>query len=157
MLSYTVNAWLVYINGLEIPSLGFTVNYGVWAMPTLSLDLVPHYLINRIGNEDRLQVAVFYLDHHWNPGSPTFCLLGEFEVVGFNYTNTAHGRTIRLNAVSHLQILEQLNFYYISSLDDMVTGLSPSTAGDSSTVAVAKPLYPASLFFEGLISTPTEA
>ena len=116
MGSYSVNmlnqaSWLVYINGIEIPVCGLTVDYGVWQTPTLSLKMVPHTILTRIGAEDRLQVAVFYLDHHWNPGNPEFCLLGEFEVVGWSYQNTPSGRYINLSCVSQLQILEQLHFY----------------------------------------------
>ena len=46
MANYTVNmlnqaAWLVYINGLEIPAVSLTVQYGVWTPPTVTLDMVP--------------------------------------------------------------------------------------------------------------------
>jgi len=161
MGSYTVNmplqaAWLVYINGLEIPVSSLSVQYGVWQMPTLSLSMVPHNILARVGAEDRLQVAVFYLDHHWDPGSPTFCLLGEFEVVSWSYNNTPRGRFINLSCVSPLQIFEQLHFFYISSLDDIVTQASPETATDASVATAVKVLYPTSLFMEGLTSPPSE-
>jgi hypothetical protein len=65
MGNYTVNmpkqaGWLVYINGLEIPVLSMAASFGVWQMPTLTVDLVPHPILTRIGAEDRLQVAVFF-------------------------------------------------------------------------------------------------
>ena len=67
MANYTVNqlnqaAWLVYINGLEIPVSSMTIQFGVWQVPTATLNMVPHQLLSRIGAEDRLQVAIFYLD-----------------------------------------------------------------------------------------------
>jgi len=158
MGDYTVNefkqaAFLVYINGLEIPIISAVAQYGIWTMPTLTIDLVPHPMLTRVGSEDRLQVAVFYLDFHWDPENPQFCLLGEFEVVGWGYTNLGDGqRSIQLQCVSHIQIFEQLHFYYISGLEDITTSCGGSIKTDTSTVTQTKVLYPASLFIEGLTS-----
>lgn len=158
MANYSVNklqqaAWLVYINGLEIPVTGAQIRFGVWALPTLTLEMVPHPLLRRIGAEDRLQVAFFYLDTHWDPSNPQFRLMGEFEVVGWGYTTSSRGRTIRLDCISQLQIFEQLKFYYISSLDDIVTASSPAEKTNAQSQQHVKLLYPASLFLEGL-TTP---
>lgn len=160
MANYTVNmlnqaGWLVYINGLEIPVSSLSMRYGVWELPTLTLNMVPHNLLVQIGAEDRLQVAVFYLDQHWESNNPQFCLLGEFEVVGWSYNNTPRGRFISLNCVSQLQIFQQLHFFYISSLDDIVTSSSPVESTNPGSASVVKVLYPASLFREGLTSPQT--
>jgi len=159
MPNYTVNnleqaAWLVYINGLEIPVPRVEIHYGVWQMPTATLQMVPHTMLQRLGAEDRLQVAIFYLDTFWNPDNPEFCLFGEFEVVGWNYNNSSYGRFIQLNCVAQTQILEQLHFYYISSLADIAGAAVPSVASDTSTTTQVKLLYPASLFLEGLTAPP---
>ncbi|RKY26698.1 MAG: hypothetical protein DRP83_03705, partial [Planctomycetota bacterium] len=58
---YTVNmpreaAWIVYINGLEIPVMGVDVTYGVWQIPTAAIRMVPHPMLQRLGAEDRLHV-----------------------------------------------------------------------------------------------------
>jgi hypothetical protein len=158
MPDYTVNslqqaAWLVYINGLEIPVPSWSAQFGVWQMPTLTLDMVPHPILTRIGSEDRLQVALFYLDTHWDPEDPQFCLLGEFEVVGWAYNNIGSGqRTVQLNCVSHVQIFQQLHFYYISSMSDITDISLPQNKTDAQNVSTVKILYPASLFLEGLTS-----
>ncbi len=159
MANYTVNnleqaAWLVYINGLEIPVPKVEIHYGVWQMPTATLQMVPHTMLQRIGAEDRLQVAIFYLDTFWNPDNPEFCLFGEFEVVGWSYNNTTYGRFIQLNCVAQTQILEQLHFYYISSMTDIVGASVGSTKTDTSTTTQVKLKYPASLFLEGLTAPP---
>ena len=158
MGSYTVNmpkqaGWLVYINGLEVPVSSASISFGVWQMPTLSLTMVPHPILTRIGSEDRLQVVVFYLDHHWDPTSPSFRLLGEFEVIGWSYQNTPRARFISLSCISQLQIFEQLHFYYISSLDDIASAAGGEKATDPNIAQSVKVLYPASLFREGL-TTP---
>ncbi len=155
MGSYTVNmpkqaGWLVYLNGLEVPVTGMSVSFGVWQMPTLSLNMVPHPILTRIGAEDRMQVVVFYLDHHWDPKSPTFRLLAEFEVIGWSYQNTPRARSITLSCISQLQIFEQLHFYYISSLDDIVESGGGQGQTDAGVASSVKVLYPASLFREGL-------
>ncbi len=155
MGSYTVNmpkqaGWLVYINGLEIPVMSVSTSFGVWKIPTATIDLVPHPLLNRIGAEDRLQVAVFYLDHHWSPKNPTFRLLAEYEVVGWSYRNTPRARSITLSCVSQLQIFEQLRFYFISSVTDAIAGMGPEKKTSGDVVQAVKILYPASLFREGL-------
>lgn len=157
MVDFTVNklnqaAWLVYINGLEIPASSVEVRFGVWSIPTLTLTLIPHPILQRIGAEDRLQVALFYLDTHWNPSAPTFRLMGEFEVVGWDYTTSSRGRSVQLRCVSHMRIFEQLKFYFISSLQDIVSSASPAVATDGSMSSQVKLYYPASLFLEGLTS-----
>jgi len=158
MGNYTVNmpkqaGWLVYINGLEIPVLSVSASFGVWQMPTLRIEMVPHPILTRIGAEDRLQVVVFYLDHHWDPKNPTFRLLGEYEVAGWSYRNTPRARSIILSCVSQLQIFEQLKFFYISSLNDVASGMGPQGSTASDVATAVKVLYPASLFREGL-TTP---
>jgi hypothetical protein len=160
MTAYTVNqleqaAWLVYINGLEIPVMSMHMSFAVGGIPNLVMDMVPHPLIRELGKEDRLQVVVFYLDTYWHADDPTFCLLGEFEVTGRSYNKTGASRTVQFQCRGHSQILEQLFFFFISSVDDVVQASGETTGGEASTVSVVKPLYPASLFLEGLISPST--
>jgi hypothetical protein len=158
MTEYTVNklhlaAWLVYLNGLEIPCSGVTVQFRLWAPPVVQLRLAPHPLLTRIGAEDRIQVAVFYLDHHYNPGSPEFRLLTEAEITGWGYNSTSGSRFLEFTCVSHLRILEEMRFYYLSTVDSIVSGLQARMALDPSTVTAPKPMYPASLFLHGLTSS----
>lgn len=158
MANYTVNnlneaAWLVYINGLELPVSRVEVQWTIWQMPILTLQMVPHPILTRIGAEDRLQVLVCYLDVHWNPDDPQFCVLGEYEVMGWAYNNTPRGRFIQLNCVSQLQILDQLHFYYMSGVEDVPAGLLNA----NEAVTQPKVFYPASLFYEGLVQPPPEA
>jgi hypothetical protein len=164
MTTYTINelnqaAWLVYINGLEIPVMGVTTKWGVWQMPTAQIQLVPHPMISRIGYEDRLQVVVFYLDTFWFADNPQFCLLGEFEVSGWSYTNTPRGRAIQLECTAQDKIFEQLNFYYLSSITDIAEASNGPQASLGS-FKTTKLLYPSSLFMEGLttaIELPEES
>jgi hypothetical protein len=157
--TYSVNmphqaAWIVYINGIEVPINSVNVEFGVWSIPTAQIRLVPHVLLQRIGHEDRLQVEIYYLDLFFDPDNPKMCLLSEFEVVGWSYQSTSAGRFLQLDCRSPLKILEQLRFYYMSSLADMSKGLSAPTATDAGVMAVPMVAYPYSLFRQGLVPDP---
>jgi len=141
-------AWIVYINGLEIPVMSVDVTFGVWKIPTASIQLIPHPILQRLGAEDRLHVVIFYKDMYYVRTPSKFRLLGEFEVVGWTYRNSPQGRAMQLDCVSPLQIFKQLHCFYMSSVDDIVAGLGPT--GSAEGASQAKPFYPASLFLEGL-------
>jgi hypothetical protein len=147
-------AWIVYVNGIEVPISSVNVEYGVWSIPTAQIRLVPHVLLQRIGHEDRLQVEIYYLDLFFDPARPQMCLMGEFEVIGWSYQNMASGRFIQFDCRAPLKILEQLRFYYMSSLADMSKGLSAPTATDAGVTAVPMVAYPYSLFNQGLVPDP---
>ena len=153
---YTLNTfknahWLVYLNGLEVPVIGVNTSFKVWEFPTASIEMVPHPCLQRLGNEDRIQVAVFFLDVFKDPSDPTFRLLGEFEVTGWSYSNSPYGRSINLNCVSHLQIFAQLFFFYMSSVDDVIVGSGAAFATAAHAGSGAKVYYPSSLFISGLV------
>lgn len=156
---YTVNspheaAWLVYINGLEIPTLGVDVSYGVWQIPTASIKMVPHPMLQRLGAEDRLHVVIFYKDE-FTQGEPSqFRLMGEFEIVGWTYQNSPSGRVLQLDCVNLAQIFTQLHCFYISSMDDIVA--ASALRSDPSSLAQSKVFYPASLFREGLVRVQSD-
>jgi uncharacterized protein YcbK (DUF882 family) len=147
--------WLVYINGLEIPVETVSTSSGIWQPPTATLGLSPHALLRRIGAEDRLQVAIFYLDHHWGD-FPTFRLLGEYEVVGYGYNNTPRGRQMQLQCMGQMAFFQQLNFFYISAVDDMVLALSVAGQTNTAVAYNARVLYPFSIFYDGLLTSTAD-
>jgi hypothetical protein len=154
--NYTLNTfknahWLVYLNGLEVPVISVNTSFGIWKFPTATLEMVPHPCLQRLGNEDRIQVAIFFLDVFKDPNDPTFRLLGEFEVTGWGYSNSAYGRAIQLNCVSHLQIFAQLFFFYMSNVDDIIIGSGAAFATAAHAGSGAKVYYPSSLFISGLV------
>jgi murein DD-endopeptidase MepM/ murein hydrolase activator NlpD len=70
-------SYLVYIGGMEIPSRGFDVSYGVWEIPQASVRLVPDPILHRLGAEDRVPVQCFYLDQ-WQYSPPQYFLTQTF-------------------------------------------------------------------------------
>jgi hypothetical protein len=55
-------AFLVYINGIEVPAKSASLRYGVWQIPELQVEMVADPVLVRLGAEDRVQVVVFYFD-----------------------------------------------------------------------------------------------
>lgn len=151
--AYT-NAWLVYINGLEVPVSSVGVSYGVGTVPEAEIVLVPDAVMQRFGAEDRVSVQVFYLDH-WYGEESEFRLLFDGEIASWGYVNTQRGRSISIVAIDYIQIFTQIFFTFMSNIDDLAAGASAEATGLSiagvQTAGLAA-LFPYSLFAQGLIS-----
>lgn len=141
-------AWLCYINGLEVPIVGWQVEYGVWQIPTATIHLFPERCVERIGAEDRVQVAIFYLDHWAGPHSE-FRLMFDGEVIGWSYQHSHGQRTIALSCQAHIQIFQQLFFFYMTTMDDVVAAGTQENL--SQNLQTAGFFYPYELFHQGLI------
>ena len=148
-------AWLVYLNGIEVPAVSVVTTYGVWQIPECEITLVPDPVMKRFGAEDRVTAQVFYCDYWQNPGKPEFRLMFDGEVVGWSYVNVQGARAISLNCVDYIQIFTQLFFFFMSSIDDMAIGTSGEAIGmGPNTIKTAGygATYPLSLFTHGLTS-----
>lgn len=153
------NAWIVYVNGLEVPVASVSVSYGVWDIPQAEIVMVPDPTIQRLGAEDRVAVQVFYCDHWIRPQKPEFRLLFDGEIIGWSYVNVQRGRSISFTAVDYIQIFTQLFFFFMSSIDDLAVGaLNQSTGVSASSVNTPgfAPLFPYSLFSKGLVQSKAE-
>lgn len=145
-------AWIVYINGIEVPATSASVSYGVWAIPECELTMVPDPILHRLGAEDRVSVQVFYLDY-WQAPGPQFRLMFDGEIVGWNYVNVQTSRALTFSCVDYMQIFTQLFFFFMSSMDDIAVGVSGDTIGITQgqlQMAGYGALYPYSLFSQRL-------
>lgn len=143
-------AWLVYINGVEVPSLGFEVDYGVWQIPSFRVHLVPDIVLQRLGNEDRVPVQIFYLDS-WASDDPTFRLLVDGEIIGWSWSSATGQRSIAFSCLAHIHMFQQLYFFYMTNVDDIVASRDPATVAQGFTTQGL--LYPYGIFHSGLLST----
>ena len=151
------NAWIVYINGLEIPVSSVSVSYGVWQIPQAEIVMIPDATLQRLGAEDRVTVQVFYCDHWLRPEKPEFRLLFDGEIIGWSYVNVQRGRSMSFTAVDYIQVFTQLFFFFMSSVDDLATGALNETIGvtpNGVNTAGLGVLFPYSLFAQGLIPAP---
>lgn len=102
-------AYLVYINGIEIPCEQVSTRWNTGSYPTATLSVLPDPELVGLGKEDRVEVAIFYKDNHYATQmgrSPEFCLLGEFDIIGQVFSNTAFGRRLNFHCVGKTQFLD---------------------------------------------------
>lgn len=146
-------AFIVYINGLEVPAKAASLRYGVWQMPEMQVEMVADPVLVRLGSEDRVQVAVFYYDDCDVGASvkPAFRLFGEGEITGWGYRNTSSGRSIVFTVVNQIAVFTQLFVQFMTTLDDMIA--HQTHPGDVSGYANASSqlVYPFALFNQGLL------
>ena len=145
-------AWLVYLNGIQIPCPSVTVSYGVWQIPEATLSFPPHRLLQRLGAEDRLEVTIFYLDTIHTPEEPKFRLLFEGEILGWSYSSSPMGRMITFNALADISIYQSLYFFFMNTVDAVV-GYKTTPGADANTLFTAGVHYPFSIFRKGLFLT----
>lgn len=147
-------AYIVYINGIEVPTKSVSEREGVWTVPELQVEMVADPVLTRLGFEDRVQVVVFYLDDIAIDPSvkPEFRLFGEGEITGWGYQNTPSGRSITFTCVNQFAIFTQLFVHFLTQLDDMV---AHATSPDQGTNVISTPsseiVFPFSLFKKGLV------
>lgn len=148
---HTRGSWLLYLQGIQVPCTSANVNNGVFSFPEADISLPADPALIRLGKEDRIPAAIFYLDTDQtkNEGkTPEYRLLFDGEITGFSYQTTPESRLISFHCVSQTAIFTQLFNSYMLSVDDFAQGRF--NYNDSSNTAVAAPLYPAALFFQGI-------
>lgn len=142
-------AWICYVNGVEVPIIGFDIQFGVWQIPSFTIHMLPDILLQRLGNEDRVPVQIFYLDYWYDPERPEFRLLIDGEIIGWRYMSSAGQRTMSFSCLSHIHVFQQLYFFYMTNVDNIVAAQNVVTASSGFTTPGL--LYPYSLFHQGLI------
>lgn len=145
--------FLVYLNGVRVPASAVQVSYRAGDIMQGSVSLPPHKHLARMGAEDRLQVAVFYLDVNQGEGTPQdhqWSLLCEGEVTGWHYSsNHSSGRQLQLVFRSHLAILHELYLYMLSG-DTAARGKRAKSDRNYPNQLKLRGKYPDQLFTQGL-------
>lgn len=151
------SAYLVYLNGIEVPCPSVSVSYGVWAIPEATLSFTPHWLLHRLGAEDRVEVVIFFLDTLSNPEeTPKFRLLFEGELLGWSYANSMAGRVMSFNAIADISIFATLAYHFLSNVD-AVAAHQTDPGADAGSVAQAGAFGPFFLFKKGLLTQSTSS
>jgi hypothetical protein len=151
--------FIVYINGLEVPAKSASIRYGVWQVPEMQVEMVADPVLIRLGNLDRVQVAVFYLDDcDVDPSvKPTFRMFGEGEITGWGYRNVSGGRSIIFTVVNQIAIFSQLFVQFMTTLDDMVGYSAPISSTNQLANPTSQIVYPFALFQQGLLPAQGQA
>lgn len=141
---------LCYIAGIECPIVEAQVSYGVWKIPEASITMFPDPQLQRFGAEDRVPVALFYLDEYIDAARPTWRLLFEGEIVGWSYMNAAGSRGLQFTCVMNMAMWTQLFIFYMTSLSSVATSIAAASSDPAVNVqAQAVPGF--SLFRRGLL------
>lgn len=155
-------AYIVYINGIEVPTKSVSEREGIWQIPEMQVEMVADPVLTRLGAEDRVQVVVFYVDDTvvnkaMQPG-PTLRLFGEGEITAWGYKNTPSGRSIVFTCINQFAIFQQLYVQFLTNLDDMVAhNTDPGRNSTGLSTPTSQIIFPFSLFKQGLIGTgPTQ-
>ena len=147
-------SFVVYFNGVEVPVQSIQVQMGVGEIPRAFINMAPDKELQRLGAEDRVQVATFYLDDTYTEMSgvdPDFRLLFEGDIVGWQYTNSSRGRSLQFTAVNFLKVLNELYMAFIQGLDSLVTGTLETLKNPAKLLSAHfGPTFPVSLLYAGL-------
>ena len=158
-----ISKGLVYIAGVEAPVHQVDVSYGEDDIPTIRLTMPPDLDLIRFGKEDKVPVAVFYLDQWYSPTGkskdivPTYCLLCDGEITGWAHTKTAYGDSLIFTAISHIQTMGQMmaNFVNGDGSDNM--NATVESGGTAQQVTRFKDsLFPYVMIKRGMFSTNNE-
>ena len=143
------NKFLVYVNGVRIPAISVSVTSGIFSPISASIEVPPHRLLSRVGADDRLQVAVFYLDCWYYADKPQWALLFEGEVTGWVYANQGTSRTLSLSVASHLTLLTQLFFFFLSGKSAGTSSMAKPDREFPNQLNI-KSRFPGSFFTQGV-------
>ena len=133
--------YLVYINGVRVPCTSVTCsgNDTNSGNPLIFVVSIPmHPILASLGANDKLQVAVFYLDSWKYRDNPTWCLLVEGYTKSFDIGLGNSTRQMSITCQSNETILEKLFLEFLGG-------------GDISTSRVGKPdrVIPNEITFKG--------
>ena len=112
--------FLVYINGVRVPSSSATISVQVDTPATASIQVPADPLLEGLGDEDLLDLAIFYLDTHYYK-DPTWCLLYEGRITGQGYSNTPSQESMYFTSESNMNALQDLYLKFIKKGGGKIT------------------------------------
>lgn len=152
-----VTSAVVYIAGYECPVESIAVSFGEGDIPTASISLPASEELVRFGEEDRVPIAIFYLDQWYSDEGtpdaiePTMRLLFDGEISGWSYTKTAGGDYISFSCVASVNMLRNIFANFLIGADTAAAKLSlASTSTEQGIVAGEFRTFPFILLNNGL-------
>lgn len=143
-------SFVVYIAGVEAPALAVEVDMGIWTIPSATLTVAPDIELVGLGREDRVPVAVFFLDEMYNDTvDPQFRLIFDGYITGWAYNNTPRGRMVSFSCVSDLSLFDELYPFFVTSMDTMVANSIMAAQPNAIPFYHAGMTFPASLLYNG--------
>lgn len=119
-ISINQGAFLVYMAGIHVPATAINVDFNIMGFPSASISLPADNNLQKLGEEDRVPVAIFFLDKWYsktNPSGgikPTWRLLFDGYITGWAYSRSPYNRTMNFSAISATAILNAMSVVYLS-------------------------------------------
>jgi hypothetical protein len=111
MSNATVGSVLLYLNGVRVPCTSVSVSYADGTPASGGAQIPWHPILEGLGEEDLIQVAVFYLDTVYYD-KPQYCLLFEGRLSGYSYSNTNTAESMSLQFESNLMVLNDMSINF---------------------------------------------
>ena len=137
----------VYIAGVLIPCSAVTVTTSVPGTSSAQFSVPAHPLLIGLGETDRLQVAVFYLDSSRTDGVLQWCLLFEGYLAGQSYVSSPLSREVTFFALSNISVFDNLYLEFLGGKGRGKVGRADKITPDE---IIMKGNYPRRFFTEGL-------
>ena len=152
-------AHIVYLAGVHVPTGNVTVTMSFRSFPVLTVSMPATSDLIKLGEEDKLPVAVFFLDKWYSSSSsrkkvtPTWRLLFDGDIVSWRFSKGVAQRTISFTAVSHMSTLNAMRIMYLTGKgNEVVSSLSTSSLTNVATL-IPKDVETLSFFKKGLYGT----
>jgi hypothetical protein len=110
----------LFLEGMEVPFIGATLNYAVNQASIAYIDLVPHSLINNI--KPRTLVHLFVKDYMDPDGGYPYVLAWEGEVFGFSMGRTPTSRTFTISCIDYSSYWDSVLAYFFNAKESLGAG-----------------------------------
>lgn len=154
------NAFLVYIQGIEVPVLSASVRYEVGSLPQAVLQMAPDPELARLGMEDRIEVQIFYKDNYFSTVmglQPQFRLLFDGTIEGWSYSHSALGRSISFQVSHSSKLLLDTQVFFLTGFDSAAKAAGSQETQTGANTAISPLVYPWSMLFNGIASDGKES
>lgn len=109
----------VYIAGVLMPAVNINITCTFNQPPFAEISMPAYIELMSLGEHDRVPVLVFVRETMVD--NPEFILMFEGFIVQTSYANSALQRTVTVTAVSHFDILNDIQVKFMNKLDDIFT------------------------------------
>ena len=139
----------VYIAGVLMPVLQVTITATFNKPPQAELILPAYSELLYMGERDRIPVHVFVRETMVE--SPKFILLFEGFISETTYVNSAMQRSIGITAISHFDILNDIQVKFMTQLEDMFDAAASKQQDIYTFITANKFTFPEHLFRYGIV------
>lgn len=138
----------VYVAGVLMPTISVHITSSFNQPPVAEITLPANPKLFDVGRYDRVPVHIFVRETVVE--CPDFILLFEGFITGRSYINVVSQREINIRAISFLDFLNDVQFRFMSQLNDHFQAMMAGNSDMTIPVMQDALLFPACLFMTGL-------